>query len=125
MNRKTTLYPLLFLLLLPIIISPVQGANEIDLSAFPSLVSDKLNISLFAGGILCGIFLELMVLLPVTLITRRRNTTGFVPELVFGLSVVGFNVAVGWFPSWFLLVFTMLIAFMFSSRMRNLVTGKR
>lgn len=123
MKRSLTLTPLFFLLTL-YIISPAQGANEIDFNSFPTQIADKLSISLFPAQILLSGVIMLMFLLPIALITRKRNTQGAIPEVAMTLVIMGFCIALGWLPFWFLLVLSMLIALMFSTRVRDAITGR-
>lgn len=119
MNRKLSLIPLFFFILLNLF-SPVYATSDVNMSAIPSYLADKLSIPTFAGQILATTIILMITLLPIALIRHRR---GFVVELVVGTVVLGFSIAIGWLPYWFLLVVCLLIAGMFAGNMRKWVTG--
>lgn len=100
---------------------PIHAEN-IDLTTIPQYLGDNLGIGTFAGGILCFILLMMMTVLPMAIITRGKKS-GFIPELALTIGVMGFCIAIEWLPYWFLLILSMLIALMFSGKMRDLITG--
>jgi hypothetical protein len=75
----------------------------------------------FAGGILAGIIFMMLVLFPCLLLTRGKNIMLLV---IVGVSSMCFNVAVGYFPIWTLIIVALIIALMFAGEMRTLITGR-
>lgn len=78
-----------------------------DISLIPQQVATQFNISLFSAQILTSTVVLMLVLLP--LIVFRRGRTGYA-ELIVGLPIMGFLIAVGWLPFWFLVILAFLTA---------------
>jgi len=104
------------------LINSVHAEETIDLTNVPQWLATQLGIPEFAGGILAFILLMLMTVLPFAIIARGRKA-GFIPELALSLGVMGLCIALEWLPYWFLLILGMLVALMFSGKMRDLITG--
>lgn len=114
-----TLFPLFFLML----ISPVFAPDDVNLLDLPEQLGERLGVSTFAGGLIASAILFMITVLPIAMITRRRNT-GFIAELVVGFVVMGVCIAINWLPYWFILIFSMIVALMFAGRMREFITGR-
>jgi len=100
-------------------ILPAYGQdNEVDLSNFPNQLASKLNIPLFAAKLLATSIVLAIFLFPVVLLTKNP-----IAHMFIGLVVMGFCIAMDWLPVWFLLVVCMVIALMFSGKMRDWITG--
>ena len=89
--------------------------------SWPQAVGEKLGIGTFAGGILLGIILLAIFMFPIMMIARRRGT-GFMAELIFGLAIFGFCIAVNWFPIWFIVILTFLVAILFAKKIKDVIT---
>jgi hypothetical protein len=84
----------------------------IDLSVFGQLLGEKLGLGAFAGGMLMGLILTVIILFPVTLIARRKGG-GFLPEMLAGFAIFGMNIAFGWWPIWMLIILAFLVALLY------------
>jgi len=116
--RKTLFLPF-FLVLTLFLVNCAYAQDEIDLSTFPQGLADALNISLFAGQLLGSVILMLMFMLPVVVYTKT-----LLPPLFVGLLTLGFCIALGYLPTWFLLIISMLIAVLWGSKLREWILGK-
>lgn len=115
---KYTSIIILFILVLGFVPSVYAQDEDIDVSALPQELSERLNIPLFAAELLMsGIFLALF-LFPTLLLTRN-----YMAHLVMGLTTMGFCIAMGWLPIWILLVIVIMIAMLFSGKIREWITG--
>ena len=88
----------------------------------PSLVADKLNISLFATGLLCSGIVLFMVTLPVVIFLRGKNVMLF--TVIVQIIFMGFCVAITWLPYYFLLIYALLVALLYSGKIREIITGR-
>jgi hypothetical protein len=86
--------------------------SGIDITILDNLLGSYLGIGEFAGGILLGIIFIAMWTFP--LLFARSNKI-LMASLFIGIGCVCFNVAVGWFPVWILIVLAFLIALLFAS----------
>jgi len=90
----------------------------IDLSSFGELLGEKLGIGAFAGGMLIGFILLVVVLFPITLIARKKGS-GYLAEMVFGISIFGLNIAFGWWPVWMIIILAFLIALLYGENISD------
>jgi len=95
-----------------------DNGTDLNLTSFPELLAEKLSISEFAGKILASLIIMLAFILPTALYTRS-----LIPPIFIGTLVMGFCIGIGYLDYWFLLVVAMLVAFMFASKIREVVTG--
>jgi len=101
-----------------LLIYPVHATEEVDLADFPKQLSKKLNIPLFAAQLLTsGLFLALF-LFPVFILTKN-----ILAHLMIGFIIMGFCIAMGWLPYWFFLIIIMIVALMYSGKMRDWISG--
>lgn len=108
-----SLSPLFFL-------APIK-AEQIDLTTIPQFLADQLGIPLFAGQILASIILMLIILLPVTILTRSKKA-GFLPELAFSLGVLSLCIALGWLPLFVLVVVILCVAGLWGAKVKGWFT---
>jgi len=99
--------------------STVKAEADIDFSAIPQNLADKMGIPLFAGELLCSTILLLIFVLPTALIARKKNASP-IAELCLGLCSMGVCLALGWLPYWILLILAFLISLMYADK----ITGK-
>lgn len=100
-------------------VGAVDEENQVNLLDLPTKLANALGIPQFAGQILvCAIFM-FMFMLPTVVYTKT-----LLPPLFVGFLTMGFLIAVGWLPFWFLLIMCLMVALMFSGSMRDLITGK-
>lgn len=123
MKGKVLIISLLFSLIFLIEISSnvyaQDNGTDLNLTSFPLLLAEKLSISDFAGGLLASLIALLAFILPTAIYTKS-----IIPPLFVGVVVLGFCIAVTWLDYWFLLVLAMIVAFMFATKMRTIVTGE-
>lgn len=120
--------PTLFLLTLACLIVPALAQNETDytvynLTALPDQVATHMQIDIFSAGLLCSGVLLLMALIPTTIIARSKKSS-WMPEIAVTLIFLGFEIAIGWLPVFFIVMLCFIVALMFSSRMRTWITGR-
>ena len=96
-----------------------MGISFVDI---PSLVADKLNISIFASGLLCSGIILFMVTLPVIIILRGKNVMLF--TVIVQIIFMGFCIAITWLPYYFLIIYGLLVALLFSGKIRELTIGR-
>lgn len=115
-KRFLALIPLFFL----IIIRPVYAESDVNLLTIHEALGEKLGVSIFAGGLICSAILLMMFILPVALINRSRKGGGTpMAELFTGMTVLGVCVAITWFPVWIFVLIILLIALMFSDKIKG------
>lgn len=122
MQREKVILPSFLFFIVLTFVNPVNAESDVDFANIPQNLADKLNIPLFASQILASGIILLMFLLPLTIIARGKRA-GYIPELATTLVILGFCIAIEWLPYWFLLILAMLVALMFSGKMRDLITG--
>jgi len=105
------------------LISPVYAA-DVNLLDIPEQLAERLGVSTFAGGLIASAIFMMITVMPIAMITRKRNT-GFIAELVVGFVAMGVCIAINWLPYWFILILSMLVALMFAGKMREWITGGR
>jgi len=59
-----------------------------------------------------------MVLLPIAIYSKS-----LVPPLIVGFCMMSFLVALGWLPFWILLLITIIVAFLWGDKIKNVITG--
>ena len=124
--KRLILILLLTLLIMPVsMVHAIDEAEVVNLGDFPQKLADALNVSLFVGKLLASLILMSLFLFPSMLIAGYFGGAGAVLySLIFvGLGSSGVCVALGWLPAWIYLVTCLLIALMFSSKMRELIRG--
>ena len=102
-----------------ILILPVYAENDspqIDLTTFPKAIAEALNIPVFAGGILCSMILIFMWMLPLNIL---RRGIGLLPNLIIGVGLLAFCVAIGWLPYWIMLLISLIIASVYSNTIKK------
>ena len=108
------------------IIKPVlandQNFTEINLTDIPYRVADSLNVDVFAGQLICSGIFMMILLLPITIITRSKHSS-WIPEVAISLVAMGICVGIAWLPVWLFLVLCLLIGLMFAVKMRGVITG--
>ena len=117
MNVKLLLFTVF---LVAMLIPQVYAAEDdtVNLQDLPTYLAEKLNIPTFAGQLLaCSIFL-VMFLLPIAWFARRNMML----TLLVGFVLLGFFIAVGWLPFWFLLIISLIVAGLWSAKMKGWVS---
>lgn len=125
---KSPLTPLFFLLIVITFLhvsflNVAYAYEELNLTDIPYRVADTLNINLFPAQLLCSIIFMMICILPITIIARSKHAS-WIPELTVGLATMGFCIAIAWLPVWFILILSLLIALLFGTKMKDVITGK-
>lgn len=90
------------------------------MTAIPTGLAYRLGIPLFAGNILASLLLLLVFVMPFAVLRHRR---GWLIELIMGMTSMVLCIALGWLPVYLLFILCMIVAMMFSGRMRGWITG--
>ncbi len=98
----------------------VLADDTVSLPGVPQQLADALGTNLFVGQLLMAIIMMLIPLLPTLILTRGKNTP---LELVIGMIGIILGTALGWVPFWIPLCFIILIALMFSGKVRDWMSG--
>lgn len=120
MNRKIGAILILAFLSLFFSISHVYAPedNTIELSEFDDYLADRIGIPLFAAQILCSVIVMGLFMFPTLVLTQHVGA-----HLVMGLGTMGFCIAIGWLPYWFLFILSFIIALMYGGKMRDWISG--
>jgi len=122
---------LIIILFLTLLIMPVSLVHAIDedevvnFGEFPDKLAEALNIDLPSAKLLsCSIILCLF-LFPSMLIGGWFGGLGgaILSIVVVGLPVGGFLVSMGWLPIWVYVMLCIIVALMFSGKMRGWISG--
>jgi len=103
-------------------VSSVSAESDIDISAIPQGLADKMGIPLFATQLLCSGILLLIFVMPVALIGRKKSGSP-IAELFVGFLILGVCIALGWLPVWLFLMLCLLVGLMFAGKMRDFLSG--
>jgi len=121
MNRK---YALLILCVLSAltIVRTVYAISEpdnesVNLLDIPKHLAKALGISEYAGKLLASLCLITIFMLPTMIWSRNIYVMLFI-----GLTCLGFCVAIGWLDFWFMLVICLIVAGLWSGKMRGWLT---
>lgn len=120
-------YALLFLLLLAfLILIPNAYADDdtVELDELDDYLAAKLGISLFPAQLLTTAIMLGLFVFPTLLLARGHNEQ-MIAALGMTLVVFGFCIALSWLPYWFLIIVVMIVALMFSGKMRDWISGGR
>ena len=122
MRYRSLSGPISTILFLFIFIAPVfaESDGSIDLSSFGTSLGEKLGIGDFAGNLLMGLIILLVLMFPIIMISRRRGS-GFMAEMIFGIATMCFNIAVGFWPPWILIIVCFLIALLFADKIADIL----
>lgn len=122
MNRKHALMFLglvLALMLIQVVYAQTeQNQNQINILDIPKRLSEAFGISEYAGKLLASACFTFIFMLPIMIWARNIYVM-----LIVGLICMGFCVAIGWLDVWFILIVCLLIAGLWSGKMRGWLTG--
>jgi len=114
-----TKFLLTSLILLLIFVIPVYASEDVNLSDLPQQLSEKLTIPLFAAQLLTTAIFLTLFLFPAFILTKN-----ILAHIMIGFIIMGFCIAMEWLPYWFLIIIAMIVALMFSGKMRDWITGR-
>lgn len=119
MKAKATYILILTILLMFTLTANVYAVDEtgtVNLQEIPNRLAEALGIPLFAGRLLtCAIFFFIFFL-PIAVFSRRDP---FLLCLIMGLPLMGVFVGVGWMEPWYVLVIALLIAALWSGKIKG------
>lgn len=95
----------------------------IDISQVPQRIADMLGLPLLAGQMLISIIFMCLIMFPALLLTNKWSSQSLA-ALITGIGAMGFLIAAGWLPYWFLLIICLIVALMYASKMRDFLGGK-
>jgi uncharacterized membrane protein (DUF106 family) len=114
----------LTILLVAIPLVHAEESEEVDLSQVPNKLAEMLNIPLFAGQLLASLVFMSLFLLPTVFACSKFEKDVFYPTAFVGFMTLGVCIAIGWLPFWILLILCMLVAFMFSGKIKGWISGE-
>ncbi len=121
MNAKIPLFLFVFLILTIIPVVHAEDTIPHNLLDIPTGIAEALGISTFAAGLLTSIILLMVCVLPFVVLTlRARGNVAMIATLIVGMSVLGFCVAVAWFPIWFFAIIIAVIGLTLASKVTSL-----
>jgi len=97
---------------------PLVHANGVELDQFDDQLATQLNIGLFPAQVLLTTLIVGLFTFPVLLLSSKP-----LPPIIMAILSLCFCIAMSWIGYWVLLILTMIIALMFSGRMRDYITG--
>lgn len=127
MNTKTILI-LTFILTLSFIPQVYADEENVNLMDLPKQLSERLGLptsgDYFAGKLLASMILLIIFLFPTLFLCARFNKDVVFPAIFVGLTVLGFCVALGWFPVWSFVLIILLVAIIYANTLANIFGGK-
>jgi hypothetical protein len=101
-------------------VPPEEGVpGQVNLLDLPSKLAYALSIPLFAGQLLASTIVICTFIFPVLLLTRGKS---IIALLIVGLATMGFLFALGWLPYWFILILVLIVAGLWSAKVRGWLT---
>lgn len=91
--------------------------SSIFIEEIPELLATALNTDEFVAGILCSLFLILLVTLPIIIVKRGRSN--FITEMILGIVAVSACMAMQWLPLYVGLVINLLVAIALSAKLKG------
>lgn len=92
---------------------------ELSLMYLDNWLALALNIDVFIAGLLLGLIILLACMSPLIFAKGERP----IWATIIGFAVSCFNVAMGWFPVWELVVIVLLVALLYSDKITKKVSG--
>ena len=120
--NKASLVPFFLFFLLILVITPVHAARSFDITEIPVLIDEQFGCGEFIGGLLASLALLSIVMLPLMYLTKGK---AYGIYIIFGLSVLGVLVALGWAPVWLYIIIILALAIGFGRKLADLLGGIR
>ena len=95
-----------------------EEEGEVNLLELPNRLSEMLGIPLSAGKLLACTIFTAMFLLPIAIFSKGNMLL----SAIVGLVLLGFFITIGWLDFWFILVICLLIAGLWSGKIKEWVT---
>jgi len=95
------------------------SAGDVNLLDLPQQLASRLGIPLFAGQVLAAIIMLMFCLLPILYLTRGKSA---IAVIFGGFLALALCTALGWLSSWVILVIALVIAAMWSGKIKEWIT---
>ena len=118
--NKAVLVPLFFLFFSFLIVAPVHAARSFDVTEIPTYIDEQFGVGEFVGGLLASVVFLSILMLPIMYLTKGKAYSLYI---VFGLSVLGVLVGLGWLPVWLYIIMLLMIALAFGRKLADLFGG--
>jgi len=118
--KKIFLYGLLIFLSCFFFV-PLVKADTVDISEVPQRLATALGLELLAGRMLASSIFLCLTVFPTLLLTNKYKNQGEA-AIVVGILSIGFLVAAGWLSYWFLLIISLITAYLFSTKIKEFIT---
>jgi hypothetical protein len=96
----------------------VSENDQVNLLDLPKKLADALGIPQYAGQLLACTFILFMVLLPIAIFSKGNMLL----MLMVGIVCLGFFVAIGWLEFWYILMIVLVVAGLWSAKVRGWLT---
>ena len=90
------------------------------MTAIPQAFADRIGVDLFAGQILSATLLFILLMVPASI--AMRGKAGKMPMFFLSFLILGVNIAIGWLPTYFLLILSLLVAIMYAGKVRGWIS---
>lgn len=119
MNRFTlvAILTLVMLAVIPNVYADDEG--NVDFSALPQQIAERLNVSPFVGQLICCCIILGLCMFPTLLLTRNVFA-----HIVMGLLGLSLCIALTWLPAWLFILTVVFVGVILASDIRSWVTGK-
>lgn len=91
-------------------------ATTFDIMEVPTYVNDQLGCGEFIAGLLVSLVIFSLIMLPTIYLTKGKAYSIYI---VMGMVILAPLVAFGWFPIYIYIIIIFLLAFGFSSKLRD------
>lgn len=118
---KKTFFICALILMGSLFFIPYVNADTVDISEVPQRIASALGLELLAGRMLASSIFVCLTIFPTLLLTNKYKNQGEA-AIVVGLLSLGFLVAAGWLSVWFLIIISLITAYLFSSKMKEFLT---
>jgi len=109
----------LLLLLCQTVFAQEDSTNEkVNLLDIPKHLSEALGIPLYAGQLLTCASVSMIFLLPIAIFSKGN----IILTLIFSLMLLGVFIGVGWLEVWYMLIVVVVVAALWSAKMRGWLT---
>jgi hypothetical protein len=120
-----SLLAVLVLLSLTSVVYANDDGGDVNLLDIPAQLGERLGVGEFAGGLICSVILLMMTVFPTALLNRsRRGGGGPIAELIIGIATLSICIAIGWLPTWILLIMILLVVALLSGNLREWLGGR-
>lgn len=119
--NKAILVPLFFLFF-TVLVAPVHAARSFDIMEVPTLIDEQFGCGEFVGGLIASVVLLSLIMMPLMYLTKGK---AYGIYIIFGLSLLGVLVGLGWLPVWLYIIIILALAIGFGRKLADLLGGIR